>query len=310
MSDAHREWLLSPALLALLGLVVGSFLNVVIHRLPRMMLRQWWADAAAQLDDEEGHRALFGTSRPALLREAARHLGAADAALARLDLARPRSHCPSCGHTLAWHDNIPLWSWLRLHGRCRACGTPISLRYPMVEAVTAALFAALAWRHGPQWPVLAACAVAATLVALAAIDWDTLLLPDSLTLPLLWAGLVAAVLGWGVPLSSAVIGAIAGYAVLWSVATLFERLTGKAGMGAGDFKLLAALGAWLGWQALLPVLLMASVCGAVAGLLMQRLGALREGRYVPFGPFLAGAGIAVLLVGQAPMLAWLGVSGM
>jgi leader peptidase (prepilin peptidase)/N-methyltransferase len=152
--------------------------------------------------------------------------------------------------------------------------------------------------------------VAATLVALAAIDWDTLLLPDSLTLPLLWAGLVAAVLGWGVPLSSAVIGAIAGYAVLWSVATLFERLTGKAGMGAGDFKLLAALGAWLGWQALLPVLLMASVCGAVAGLLMQRLGALREGRYVPFGPFLAGAGIAVLLVGQAPMLAWLGVSGM
>jgi leader peptidase (prepilin peptidase)/N-methyltransferase len=310
MTDAYREWLLSPALMALLGLVVGSFLNVVIHRLPRMMLRQWWADTAAQLGDEEGHRDLFGSAPPALLQDAARHLAAADASLARLDLARPRSHCPACGHRLAWHDNIPLWSWLRLHGRCRACGTPILLRYPLVEALTAALFAALAWRHGPQWPVLAACAVAATLVALAAIDWDTLLLPDSLTLPLLWAGLGAAALGWGVSLHSAVIGAIAGYGVLWVVATLFERLTGKTGMGAGDFKLLAALGAWLGWQALLPVLLLASVSGAVVGLAMQRRGTLREGRYVPFGPFLAGAGIAVLLVGQAPMLAWLGVSGM
>ncbi|MGA1286443.1 MAG: prepilin peptidase [Rubrivivax sp.] len=310
MTDAYREWLLSPALLALLGLVVGSFLNVVIHRLPRIMLRQWWADTAAQLGDEEGHRDLFGSAPPALLQDAARHLAAADASLARLDLAQPRSHCPACGHRLAWHDNIPLWSWLRLHGRCRACGTPISPRYPLVEALTAALFAALAWRHGPQWPLLAASAVAATLVALAAIDWDTLLLPDSLTLPLLWAGLGAAALGWGVSLHDAVIGAIAGYGVLWVVATLFERLTGKAGMGAGDFKLLAALGAWLGWQALLPVLLLASVSGAVVGLAMQRRGTLREGRYVPFGPFLAGAGIAVLLVGQAPMLAWLGVSGM
>ncbi len=309
MTDAHRMWLLSPALLALLGLMVGSFLNVVIHRLPRMMLRQWWADTAAQLGDEEGHRALFSSARPAALQDAVRHLTAADASLAQLDLARPRSHCPACGHRLAWHDNIPLWSWLRLHGRCRACGTPISPRYPLVEALTAALFAALAWRHGPQWPVLAACAVVATLVALAAIDWDTLLLPDSLTLPLLWAGLGAAALGWGVSLHSAVMGAIAGYGVLWGVATLFERLTGKTGMGAGDFKLLAALGAWLGWQALLPVLLLASVSGAVVGLAMQRRGTLREGRYVPFGPFLAGAGITVLLVGQAPMLAWLGVPG-
>ena len=310
MTDAYREWLLSPALLALLGLVVGSFLNVVIHRLPRMMLRQWWADTAAQLGDEDGHRQLFGASRPAMLDEAARHLAAADAALARLDLARPRSHCPACGHTLAWHENIPLWSWLRLHGRCRACGARISPRYPLVEALTAGLFAALAWRQGPQWPVLAACAVAATLVALAAIDWDTLLLPDSLTLPLLWAGLGAATLGWGVPLQAAVVGAIAGYGVLWGVATVFERLTGKTGMGAGDFKLLAALGAWLGWQALLPVLLLASVSGAVVGLLMQRRGTLREGRYVPFGPFLAGAGIVVMVAGLAPMLAWLGVAGM
>ena len=273
---------LSPWTLGLLGLCIGSFLNVVIHRTPLMLERSW-------------------------KRESAEMLGLPAEESPPITLSRPASRCPSCGHAITWHENIPVLSWLWLRGRCSACRAPISARYPLVELLTAALFAAIGWRFGAQPTTLLWCGLAAALVALAGIDWDTTLLPDGLTLPLLWAGLVAALLGGtGVALSSAVWGAVAGYASLWSVYWLFKLLTGKEGMGYGDFKLLAALGAWLGVSMVLPVVLGASLIGALVGIVMKFSGALREGRYVPFGPFLAGAGLVVLLAGQPRVLGWLG----
>lgn len=278
------EWvsaLLSPCALGALGLCVGSFLNVVIHRLPLMMERDWRAEAAELLGQP-------GPDMPAV------------------SLSKPASRCPQCAHAIAWHENVPLLSWLMLRGRCAACKTPISWRYPFVELTTAGLFAALAWQFGAQPAVLAWCAFAASLLALSGIDWDTTLLPDSLTLPLLWGGLVAAALGLTIPLSTAVWGAVFGFLALWSVYWLFKLTTGKEGMGAGDFKLLAALGAWLGWQMLLPIVLGASLIGAAVGIAMKMSGALREGRYVPFGPFLAGAALVVLFAGSERVMGWLG----
>lgn len=275
------ELLLSPLALALFGLCIGSFLNVVVHRLPLILERGWKLESAELL-------------------------GVKVDVPAEIGLARPRSRCPSCGHQIAWHENIPLVGYMRLRGRCSACKAPISLRYPLVEALTALLFAAVAYRFGAQPVSLLWCAFVATLVALAAIDWDTTLLPDSLTLPLLWGGLVASALGWTIPLSAALWGAVAGYLSLWSVYWLFKLTTGKEGMGFGDFKLLAALGAWLGWQMVLPIVLGASVLGAVVGIAMKMSSALREGRYVPFGPFLAGSGLVVLLAGPERVLDWLG----
>jgi leader peptidase (prepilin peptidase)/N-methyltransferase len=285
--DAHvAETLFSPPVLALLGLCIGSFLNVVIHRLPVMLERGWKRDSAEMLGvkvDESD-------------------------ATTPLSLSRPRSRCPSCGHPIAWHENIPVLSYLRLRGRCSACQTRISPRYPFIEILTGVLFAAVGWRFGAQPTVLLWCAFASVLVALAGIDWDTTLLPDNLTLPLLWAGLVSAALGWTIPLSAALWGAVTGYASLWAVYWLFKLATGKEGMGYGDFKLLAALGAWLGAQMILPIVLAASVFGAAVGIGMKLSSALREGRYVPFGPFLAGAGIVVMLAGPARVLDWLGWS--
>jgi leader peptidase (prepilin peptidase)/N-methyltransferase len=224
-------------------------------------------------------------------------------------LARPPSRCPKCGHQIRWFENIPIVSWLWLRGRCSACKTSISPRYPLVETISSLVFAAIGWRLGAQPIALLWCAFAASLIALSFIDWDTTVLPDALTLPLLWAGLLAAALGWtAVSLSTALIGATAGYLSLWAVYWLFKLATGKEGMGFGDFKLLAALGAWLGWQALLPIVLGASVLGAVVGIAMKIGGALREGRYVPFGPFLAGAGMVVALAGTPRALEWLGWS--
>ena len=302
-----QEWLLSVPALALLGLVVGSFLNVVIHRWPLMLERQWWGEVAGQLQDDASHEAVFGQSLPAGAAKTGRALETALRALPRLNLAVPRSRCPACGHVLRWSENVPLLGWLRLLGRCTACGTRIALRYPAVEALTALLFAAIAWRFGPQPATLMWCAVAAALVALSAIDWDTTLLPDDLTQPLLWAGLLAAAAGWsGLKPEAALIGAMGGYLALWSVHWLFFFATRKEGMGHGDFKLLAALGAWLGWQALLPIVLMASVLGALVGLVMKLNGHLREGRYVPFGPFLAGGGLVLLLAGTERVLALMG----
>ena len=302
------DLLLSPWALALVGLAVGSFLNVVVHRLPLMLERQWWSDVAAQLADADSYQRVFGAKAPEVLARTAGGLDKSIEGLPRLGLARPRSRCPSCGHGIRWFENIPLLSWLMLRGRCSACGARIGLRYPLVEVATAALFAAFAWRSGPAPVALLWCGVAALLLAAALIDWDTTVLPDALTLPLLWAGLVCAALGWlpGLTLPQSLAGAAAGYLSLWSVYWLFKLVTGKEGMGYGDFKLLAAMGAWLGWQAILPIVLMASVLGACVGLAMKATGSLREGRFVPFGPFLAGGGGVVMIAGLPAVLGWMG----
>ncbi len=306
MSLPGAEILLSPWLLALLGLCIGSFLNVVIHRLPLMLDRGWWGDVAQQLGDEAAHRRVFGTAPSSSTTQTGKSLAAALATLGPLQLSHPRSRCPSCAHLIAWHENIPVLSYLRLRGRCASCKTRISARYPFVELLTAALFGAVGWRFGAEPTALLWCFVMAMLVALAGIDWDTTLLPDNLTFPLLWAGLLVSLLGWTIPLPQAVWGATAGYLSLWSVYWLFKLTTGKEGMGYGDFKLLAALGAWLGWQMILPIVLGASVIGAVVGIGMKMSSRLREGRYVPFGPFLAGGGVVVILAGQQRVLGWLG----
>jgi leader peptidase (prepilin peptidase)/N-methyltransferase len=311
MGALPLDLLLSPPLLALLGLCVGSFLNVIVHRMPLIMERQWWAEVAAHLQDAEAWRRVFapqapGTQPPVEHQRTASDLGGAVDALPALSIVRPRSRCPACGHELRWYENVPLLSWIVLRARCSVCGARIAGRYPFVELATALLFGAVAWRFGAEPVTLAWCTFAAFLVALALIDWDTTLLPDALTLPLLWGGLTAAALGWTVPLSSALWGAVAGYLSLWTVYQLFKLATGKEGMGHGDFKLLAALGAWLGWPMLVPIILAASVLGAAVGIVMKLTGQLREGRYVPFGPFLAGAGLAVMLIGAPTVLGWLG----
>jgi len=265
------------------GLLVGSFLNVVIHRLPKMMERQW-AEECAEL-----------AGRPAEPQPP-------------FNLMVPRSRCPHCGHQIRWHENIPVLSWLALRGKCSSCGTPISPRYPAVELVTGALFAWCAWRWGWTPAAAAWCLFAAVLVALTLIDWDTTLLPDDLTLPLLWAGLIASALGWTqVPLPQAVWGAVAGYLSLWGVYWAFKLATGKEGMGYGDFKLFAALGAWFGWPALVPIILMASVIGAVVGIGMKMARSLREGGVVPFGPFLSMAGLTAMIFSPSAILRVVGL---
>ncbi len=306
--QAALPLLLSPWALGLLGLMIGSFLNVVIHRMPLMLEREWWTDIASQMGDRDSFRRVFHAEAPAGLTQAGSALEKALRSLKPLGIAKPASRCPACGHRIRWFENIPIVSWLFLKGRCSACGTGISVRYPVVELMTGLLFAAAAWRLGPQPVALLWCGALAVLVALAMIDWDTTVLPDSLTLPLLWAGLVAAAFGWlpDNPLSNAVAGATVGYLSLWSVYWLFKLVTGKEGMGYGDFKLLAALGAWLGVQAVLPIVLFASVLGAMVGIVMKISGTLREGRFVPFGPFLAGGGVAVLLVGLPTVLRLMG----
>lgn len=300
------DLLLTPWGLGLLGLVVGSFLNVVVHRLPLMLERQWWADVAGQLVDAVSFKHVFGQEPPAALGQTGEQLDSRLQALPRLGLARPASRCPACGHRIRWYQNIPLLSWIALRGRCSACGVAISPRYPFIELLTGLLFAATAWRLGPQPAAVLWCGVVAVLIALAAIDWDTTVLPDALTLPLLWAALVASALGWSLPLNEALWGAVVGYLSLWSVYWLFKLTTGKEGMGYGDFKLLAALGAWLSWQAILPIVLFASVLGALVGLVMKASGSLREGRFVPFGPFLIGGGLGVMLLGLPRVLDLMG----
>ena len=275
-----QEVFLSPLVLALFGLCIGSFLNVVIHRLPLMLERGWKMESADLL-------------------------GVAHEETPAITLSTPRSRCPSCGHAIAWYENIPLASWLWLRARCSACKAPISARYPLIEVATAVLFALVGWRFGAEPVALLWCFFCAVLVALAGIDWDTTLLPDNLTLPLLWTGVASAALGWTIPLADAVWGAIVGYLSLWSVYWLFKLTTGKEGMGFGDFKLLAALGAWLGWKMILPIVLGASVIGAIIGIIMKMSSSLREGHYVPFGPFLAGAGLVVLFAGPERVLGWL-----
>lgn len=272
---------------AAFGLLIGSFLNVVIHRLPSSIEPDWVPACSGDDAACRGRHAVLAA-------EAASH-----APTARLTLITPGSHCPHCLQPIRWYQNIPVLSYLALRGHCASCKSRISLRYPLVELATAALFAFCVahWGAGPTG--LAWCSFSAALLTLALIDWDTTLLPDSITLPLLWAGLLASALQWtATPLPDAVYGAAMGYVSLWLVYWGFKLVTGKEGMGYGDFKLFAALGAWLGWQALLPVILIASVLGLIAGLVMHFTGKLREGGYIPFGPFLAGAGFAAMVWGS------------
>lgn len=263
------------SLVFLFSLMIGSFLNVVIHRLPIMLEREWQAEYLSyfkpetQLQQEE-----------------------------RYNLMVPRSACPHCGHAITAMENIPLLSWLWLKGRCRECQAPISARYPLVELLTALLSLVVAATFPPGWALLAALLLTWVLVALTFIDLDKMLLPDQLTLPLLWGGLLFNLAGGFVPLADAVIGAMAGYLVLWSLYWAFKLLTGKEGMGYGDFKLLAALGAWLGWQALPIVLLLSSLVGAIIGISLILLRNHHQGKPIPFGPYLAIAGWIALLWGD------------
>ncbi len=304
------------AFAAVLGLLVGSFLNVVIHRLPLMLERRWAAECAEMhppTAPSTPQPALPGSGPAALAASlaAATAPGAATSAAAHtpaLNLLTPRSRCPACGAGIAWYHNVPLLSYALLRGKCSACAAPIGLRYPLVELLTGLGFAYVMHLHGPGWPALAWMGFVAAVLALAFIDWDTTLLPDDITLPLLWAGLLAAALGWsGIGLEDALWGAVAGYLSLWSIYWAFKLLTGKEGMGYGDFKLFAALGAWMGWQALIPILLLASVLGAVVGLAMKYSTGLREGGYVPFGPFLAFGALLALALGPATLLGWIGL---
>jgi leader peptidase (prepilin peptidase)/N-methyltransferase len=290
-------------LLALaLGLLVGSFLNVVIHRLPRMLERQWRAE----------YEALNGNVTAAV------QITASVTPPARYDLIVPRSACPACNAPIAaWH-NIPVLSWLLLRGRCANCGAPIGVRYPLVELLTGGLTALVAWNFGFGLPALCAMVVTWFLIAAAVIDLEHQLLPDSLTLPLLWLGLAASLLPAAVPAAvpaaslpadprSAIIGAAAGYLSLWAVYHLFRLATGKEGMGYGDFKLLAALGAWLGWQMLLPIVLASAAVGALTGIALILLRRHDRGVPIPFGPFLAAAGWLALMWGPAWVRDYLGL---
>ena len=299
-SAAWLALLLSPWALGIVGLAIGSFLNVVIHRLPQMLEREWLGDAGGYLQDSAAiTRVLAATpARQAELAHQGQTLAAEVGALPAMSLSRPRSRCPHCGHVLAWHENIPLLSWLRLGGKCSACGTAISARYPLVEALTAALFAAAALQAGPSAAALVYCIALALLVAAAFIDFDTTLLPDDLTLPLIGLGLVAAWQGWTpVSLPDAALGAFFGYFSLWAVAFAYKLLRGVQGMAEGDFKLLAGLGALLGWQALPSIILLSSAVGAVVGIFLIVVRGHGRNVPIPFGPYLAGGGVAALFFG-------------
>jgi leader peptidase (prepilin peptidase) / N-methyltransferase len=302
------ELFLSPWALAVLGLCVGSFLNVVVHRLPQMLLREWWRETADfQLAETQAWTPVFG----ALPRPAAAFTAAARAiedglrGLGALTLLRPRSRCPACGHALKWHENVPVLGWLKLRGRCSACRTPISRRYPIVEAATAALFAICGVTFGAQPTTLLWCLVIALLIAMALIDLDTTLLPDGLTLPLIGLGLLAALNGWtGVSVPDAVIGTLVGYGSLWLLSALYRALRGVPGMAEGDFKMLAGLGALLGWKALPSVVLLSSAVGAAAGIALIAFKGHKREVPIPFGPYLAGGGLAAVFYGDALLALW------
>jgi leader peptidase (prepilin peptidase)/N-methyltransferase len=264
---------------ALFGLLVGSFLNVVIHRIPKMMQRE-----SDNYVAQESGKALPHTDR--------------------YNLMVPRSACPHCGHQITALENIPVISWLALRGKCRKCKAPISPRYPAVELLTGVLAGVLVWTFGSGMAGLATLLFLFLLVAMTFIDIDTQLLPDDLTYPLLWAGLLVNLHGTFVPLQDAVIGAAAGYLVLWAVYWLFKLVTGKEGMGYGDFKLLAALGAWLGWAMLPTIILLSSVVGAIVGISLIVFAKRGRDKPIPFGPYLAAAGLIALLYGSA-ISAWL-----
>lgn len=262
------------------GMVVGSFLNVVIHRLPKMMERDWRQQCEEFLRPEGAEIV-------------------AQAPVARFNLVVPRSACPSCGHKISALENIPVASYLVLRGRCSACKSPISIRYPVVEALTGLASAFAAWHFGVGWTAAFAIVFIWALIALTFIDADTTLLPDDITLPLLWLGVLVNLGGTFADLRSSVVGAVAGYLILWLVYWAFKLLTGKEGMGYGDFKLLAALGAWLGWQMLPLIILLSAVVGTIVGIAGIVLHGREKGAKLAFGPYLAIAGFIALFWGQA-----------
>ena len=281
----------TPTLLiatAMLGLLIGSFLNVVIYRLPVMMQRRWEAECAT----------LAAIDNPDL------------ESVDTFNLILPASTCTDCGHKIGPIENIPLLSYLFLKGRCRACGSPISAQYPLVELVTALFSALVAWQLGFSWELLAVLILTWTLIALTVIDLNTQLLPDNLTLPLLWLGLLLNLGGMFTDIQSSVIGAAAGYLSLWLVYLGFKLVTGKEGMGYGDFKLLAALGAWAGWQALPLIIILSSLIGAIIGIAMILTGKQQQGTPIPFGPFLAGAGWIAFFWGDSITRLYFQVSGL
>jgi leader peptidase (prepilin peptidase)/N-methyltransferase len=267
-----------------LGLLVGSFLNVVIHRLPQMMERDW----RAQCRD---------------------YLGEAAEDQSPLSLVRPASHCPRCGHKIRFYENIPVFSYLWLRGRCSACQQTVSIRYPLIELLTGLTSAVIAWHFGFGWQAGAGLLLTWALIALSMIDTDHQLLPDSITLPFLWLGLTLSLFPVFADMRSSLIGAIAGYLSLWTVYQLFKLLTGKEGMGFGDFKLLALLGAWMGWQALPMIILLSSAVGAVLGGAMIAIQGRDRAQPIPFGPYLAIAGWVALLWGEQISSAYLRWSG-
>ena len=271
-----------------LGLLVGSFLNVVIYRVPVMLKRQWKTDCLTFLEQEE--QALSGTT---------------DNSRKPFNLITPRSRCPHCDHQISALENIPVISYLFLKGRCRECKTPISIRYPLIELLSAGLVALVAWQFGVSLQAGMAMLLTWVLICLTFIDYDHQYLPDNLTLPFLWLGLLLNLNGLFVDLASAVIGAMAGYLLLWLVYQLFKKLTGKEGMGYGDFKLLAMLGAWLGWQALPVIFLLSTLVGSVFGIALILFKQHERSQPIPFGPYLAVAGWIALLWGNEINAAYL-----
>ena len=291
MQDASLLGILSAyplwfyACVALFGLLIGSFLNVVILRLPKMMEARWHSEC----------RELLGQQSDA-----------DEPAATGFNIAYPASHCPSCGHELRWWENLPLVSYALLRGRCSSCKTRISPQYPLVEAAAAGLAVLTASSVTWGWPLLFALILIWALLTLAVIDLNTMLLPDQVTLPLLWLGLLVNVGGMFTNLSDAVIGAAIGYLVLWTIYQGFKLLTGKEGMGFGDFKLLAALGAWMGWQALPGIILMSSLVGAIVGISLMLLRKKDGNMAIPFGPYLAAAGVIWFFFGKMISTAYLG----
>jgi len=259
-----------------LGLIIGSFLNVVIYRLPVMMQREWTEQCHEFLELEDDHKKT--SDNPATL-----------------NLAKPDSHCPKCKHELTAFENIPILSYLLQAGKCRNCKAPISLRYPLIEAVTGIVTLLIAYQYGYSWLTLAILILTWSLIVLTMIDYDHQLLPDDITIPILWLGLIINYFGLITTLEAAVLGAVAGYLILWAVYWLFKILTGKEGMGQGDFKLLAALGAWMGWQALPQIILLSSLIGALIGIGLILIKGRDKNIPIPFGPYLAGAGFVSLL---------------
>jgi leader peptidase (prepilin peptidase)/N-methyltransferase len=274
------------AFAGVLGLLVGSFLNVVILRLPERMAAEWEQEARDVLE--------LGTEATAL----------------PPGVVREPSHCPQCKHRLSALDNVPLFSWLLLRGRCRYCHSKISIQYPLVELLTSVLSAVIVWKFGPSWLALAGLVLTWLLVALSGIDFRTQLLPDQLTLPLLWIGMLLALFPMFVAAPSAILGAAVGYLSLWSVYWLFKLLTGKEGMGYGDFKLLAALGAWMGPVALLPIILLSSFIGALVGGSLMILRKRDSQIPMPFGPFIAAAGWVWFVAGDQLMQTYMQMTGL